>query len=141
GRGQGAREEHAAAGAHARGARVAVELRIDAATEARLEGIRALGRAEMRPLGLEADRLARPLPPDHPFYQKLVAQGLGRTRWSGDVDPGRTRGAAAREGSARAALCLAEEMAYWDRGVAVSFPGPGLGEPPVLSMGTAEQKE
>jgi acyl-CoA dehydrogenase len=32
-------------------------------------------------------------------------------------------------------------MAYWDRGVAVSFPGPGLGEPPVLSMGTPEQKE
>jgi acyl-CoA dehydrogenase len=32
-------------------------------------------------------------------------------------------------------------MAYWDRGVAVSFPGPGLGEPPVLSMGTPAQKE
>ena len=47
---------------------------------------------------------------------------------------------AAREGSARAALCQAEELAYWDRGVAVSFPGPGLGEPPVLSMGTPEQK-
>jgi acyl-CoA dehydrogenase len=118
-----------------------VDLRIDAATEARLAAIRALGRAEMRPLGLEADRLGRPVPADHPFYAKLVALGLGRTRWSGDVDPAATRGAPAREGSARAALCLAEELAYWDRGVAVSFPGPGLGEPPVLSMGTAEQKE
>jgi len=31
-------------------------------------------------------------------------------------------------------------MAYWDRGVAVSFPGPGLGEPPLISMGTEDQK-
>jgi acyl-CoA dehydrogenase len=37
-------------------------------------------------------------------------------------------------------LCLAEELSYWDRGVAVSFPGPGLGEPSILSMGTLEQK-
>jgi acyl-CoA dehydrogenase len=37
-------------------------------------------------------------------------------------------------------LCVAEEMSYWDRGVAVSFPGPGLGEPPLLSMGTEDQK-
>ena len=81
------------------------------------------------------------MPADHPFYAKLVALGLGRTRWSGDLDLPAARGAPARGGSARAAVCLAEEMAYWDRGVAVSFPGPGLGEPPVLSMGTAEQKE
>jgi len=118
-----------------------VDFRIDAATEQRLAGIRALGRAEIRPLGLEADRLGRPVPPDHPFFRKLVSLGLGRTRWSGDGDARASRGAAAREGSARAALCLAEELAYWDRGVAVSFPGPGLGEPPVLSMGTPEQKE
>jgi acyl-CoA dehydrogenase len=118
-----------------------VDFRIDAATEQRLAGLRALGRDEIRPLGLEADRLGRPVPPEHPFYQKLVSLGLGRTRWSGDGDAGASRGARAREGSARAALCLAEELAYWDRGVAVSFPGPGLGEPPVLSMGTAEQKE
>jgi acyl-CoA dehydrogenase len=129
-----------------------VELRLDAAMEARLAGIRALGRAELRPLGLEADRLGRPVPANHPFFAKLVSLGLGRTRWSGDVAPARgaagaepARGAGGagpvREGSARAAVCLAEELAYWDRGVAVSFPGPGLGEPPVLSMGTAEQKE
>jgi acyl-CoA dehydrogenase len=118
-----------------------VDFRIDDATEKRLDALRALGRSELRPLGLEADRLGRPVPPDHPFYARLVALGLGRTRWSGDLAPDATGGAPAREGSARSALCLAEEMAYWDRGVAVSFPGPGLGEPPVLSMGTAEQKE
>jgi hypothetical protein len=83
-----------------------MDFRIDAATEQRLAGIRALGAAEIRPLGLEADRLGRPTPPDHPFFAKLVSLGLGRTRWSGDADAAATRGAAAREGSARAALCL-----------------------------------
>jgi acyl-CoA dehydrogenase len=118
-----------------------VDFRIDAALEQRLAGIRALGRAELRPLGIEADRLGRPVPAEHPFYAKLVSLGLGRTRWSGDPGPGEGSAAPAREGSARAAVCLAEEMAYWDRGVAVSFPGPGLGEPPVLAMGTPEQRE
>ena len=32
-------------------------------------------------------------------------------------------------------------MSYWDRGVAVSAPGPGLGEGAIISMGTEEQKE
>jgi acyl-CoA dehydrogenase len=123
-----------------------MQLAIDAATAGRLEGIRALGRSQMRPLGLEADRLGRPTPPDHPFFELLVKAGQGRTRWSGD-DESDAEAAAAKKlpgesvaGTTRTVLCLAEEMAYWDRGVAVSFPGPGLGEPPILSMGTADQK-
>ena len=44
-------------------------------------------------------------------------------------------------GPALTGVLLSEELAYWDRGVAVAFPGPGLGEPPLLAMGTAEQKE
>jgi len=119
-----------------------MHLALDAATAQRLEGIRALGRAQIRPLGLEADRLGRPTPPDHPFFQSLVKAGQGRTRWSGDdeaaAEPTRE---GERVGTSRTVLCLAEELAYWDRGVAVSFPGPGLGEPPLLSMGTAEQKQ
>jgi len=114
-----------------------MDLAIDAELAKRLEGIRALGRAQMRPLGLEADRLGRPTPPDHPFFRTLVRLGQGRTRWSGGDEP---RGAASGAGSSRSVLCLAEELSYWDRGVAVSFPGPGLGEPPILSMGTADQR-
>jgi acyl-CoA dehydrogenase len=38
-------------------------------------------------------------------------------------------------------VVLAEEAAYWDRGMATSLPGPGLGGAPVLLMGTAEQQE
>ena len=114
-----------------------MDLAIDAELAKRLEGIRALGRAQIRPLGLEADRLGRPIPPEHAFFETLVRLGQGRTRWSGRDEPEGARPAA---GSSRSTLCLAEEMSYWDRGVAVAFPGPGLGEPPLLSMGTADQK-
>jgi acyl-CoA dehydrogenase len=31
-------------------------------------------------------------------------------------------------------------LAYWDRGISIAMPGPGLGERPVLGMGTEEQK-
>jgi len=119
----------------------------------RLEGLRELGRTQIRPLGIEADRAGKPVPPDHPFYALLLKLGLGRTRWLGQAeDPVRRRTAAHQHESGDSAgsqpagpsltgVLLSEELAYWDRGVAVSFPGPGLGEPPVLSMGSPEQKE
>jgi acyl-CoA dehydrogenase len=122
-----------------------MNLQIDENTRKQLAGLCALGRAEIRPLGLEADRRGSPTPADHPFFARLLQLGLGRTRWSGKEDSGPTRPKQERErrglGSSLRAVLLAEELAYWDRGVAVAFPGPGLGEPAVLSMGTLEQKE
>ncbi|MFP6639669.1 MAG: acyl-CoA dehydrogenase family protein [Myxococcota bacterium] len=118
-----------------------MDLALDATTLQRLEGIRALGASQIRPLGLEADRLGRPTPADHPFFEGLIKAGQGRTRWSGDDEAPRSEEEKkANVGSSRSVLCLAEEMSYWDRGVAVSFPGPGLGEPPILAMGTLDQK-
>ena len=115
-----------------------MDLSIDGETQKRIEMIASLGREHLRPLGLEADRLGRPTPPDHPFFADLVALGQGRTRW----DPKKAAGQGKDTvGNSRSILCLAEEMSYWDRGVAVSFPGPGLGEPPLLAMGTEEQKK
>jgi acyl-CoA dehydrogenase len=112
----------------------------DEATRKRVEQLAQLGRAQIRPLGLEADRLGRPTPPDHPFFALLLKLGQGRTRWS-EASEARPREASRpRGGSSLVTLCLAEELSYWDRGVAVSFPGPGLGEPPILSMGTPDQK-
>jgi acyl-CoA dehydrogenase len=113
-----------------------MDLTLDAATVRRVAAVRALGRDAVRPLGLEADRLGRPIPADHPFFQRLVGLGLGRTRWTGDP-PGERDG----PGNARANLCVVEELSYWDRGVAAALPGPGLGEPPILSLGTPEQQE
>jgi len=118
-----------------------MQLAIDAATRKRLAGISALGASQIRPLGLEADRLGRPTPPDHPFFELLLKAGQGRTRWTGDDASELARDPDDRVGTTRSVLCLAEEMSYWDRGVAVSFPGPGLGEPPLLSMGTPDQKQ
>jgi len=117
-----------------------MDLSLDEATRKRLETIRALGASQIRPLGLEADRLGRPTPPEHAFFEGLVKAGQGRTRWTGEAPEPSGRAPAQGVGSSRTALCLAEEMAYWDRGVAVSFPGPGLGEPPLISMGTEDQK-
>ncbi len=115
---------------------------IDDDLRKRLAGIRELGRTQIRPLGIEADRAGKPVDPGHPFYALLLKLGLGRTRWLGGENseerkPEKQQGT----GPSLTGVLLSEELAYWDRGVAVSFPGPGLGEPPVLSMGTPEQKE
>jgi acyl-CoA dehydrogenase len=117
-----------------------VNFAIDDALAKRLDGIRELGRTQIRPLGIEADRAGTPVDPGHPFYALLVKLGLGRTRWLGGEESAEKKERAGA-GPALTGVLLSEEMAYWDRGVAVSFPGPGLGEPPVLSMGTPAQKE
>jgi acyl-CoA dehydrogenase len=125
-----------------------MEFAIDETTRRRLAGLAQLGRTQIRPLGLEADRLGRPTPADHPFFELLIKVGQGRTRWSEEEKSekkekkGQERGGTVSfgMGSSLTMLCLAEELSYWDRGVAVSFPGPGLGEPSILSMGTPDQK-
>jgi acyl-CoA dehydrogenase len=110
---------------------------IDAELRARLDAARAWGEREMRPAGLEADRLGAPLPPDHPYFAKALAHGEGRTRWPGPgVAPRRQP-----SGTVVASLLVAEELAYWDRGVCIANPGPGLPEASVLAQGSDAQKE
>jgi len=118
---------------------------IAADDQERLQTLRRLGREEMRPAGWRADRAGAPLPVDDPFFVRMLAEGFGRTRWrppghaanDGNVD----NVAPNKASSAVAQVLLAEEGAYWDRGIGVALPGPGLGEGPILSMGTTEQKE
>jgi acyl-CoA dehydrogenase len=113
-----------------------IDLSLDDVTQRQLEMVRWLGREYMRPLGLEADRQHAPIPADHPFYRRVWELGLGRRGLQDEPVP--------RSGprtSGRRGVVLAEEMAYWDRGVAVSLPGPGLGGSPIQLMGTAEQKQ
>lgn len=107
---------------------------------AQIARLRALGRDHMRPAGWRADRAGAPLPADDPFFTRMLAEGFGRTRWR---PPGAQAAAAApnKAGSAVTQVLLAEEGAYWDRGIGVALPGPGLGEPPILSMGTPEQQQ
>lgn len=117
-----------------------MDFAIDKAMREKIEDVRERGRTEARPVGLEADRLGRPIPVEDPYFQKLVDRGEGRTRWPG---PGKKEPSARPRGvhSTVMALLQAEEFAYWDRGVAVANPGVGLPELNVLSMGTDEQKE
>lgn len=118
-----------------------MDLTLDDRTRELLGVIRTLGETHLRPLGLEADRRHAAIPSDHPFYEMIWKSGYAGGAISADFEDG---DGAVRTGTsfryARACL-LAEEAAYWDRGVAVSLPGPGLGGPPVQLMGTPEQKE
>ena len=115
-----------------------MDFAIDDAMRERLEEARHWGRTEVRPAGLEADRNGAPLPPDHPYFTKYLQRGEGRTRWQradehADAAPS-TRTTVMQ-------LLLAEELAYWDRGIGVANPGPGLPEGYVLSQATEEQRE
>lgn len=106
---------------------------LDDHTAAHVEALRQFGRDVIRPLGIERDRIGSPTPPDHPFFREVLKRGLTR---SPDRDPG----SAAGPGPAVLRVIAGNELAYWDRGVSSSLPGPGLGGGPVMSMGTPEQK-
>ncbi|HXZ84109.1 MAG TPA: acyl-CoA dehydrogenase family protein [Myxococcota bacterium] len=110
---------------------------LDPGTRAMVDEVRELGRRYMRPMGLESDRSGDPPPADHPFYllcsrrgglvSRVVGEGEGDSPESLQWKPLR-------------ALLSAEESAYWDRGVALSLPGPGLGGAALRSLATPEQR-
>jgi acyl-CoA dehydrogenase len=112
---------------------------IDDRTKTMVEEVRELGRAYMRPMGLESDRSGLPPPVDHPFYL-LCARGGGLqsvlvSEGEDDADP------QALDWKPLRVLLIQEEAAYWDRGVALSLPGPGLGGAALRSTGTPEQRQ
>jgi len=101
-----------------------------------------LGKDKLRPLGIEADRQGHALPSDHPFFKEVLAMGMtggfvGKMKDAAPRpdDDGRVRR------TNRRAVVMAEEAAYWDRGMATSLPGPSLGGPPVMMMGNDDQKK
>ena len=102
--------------------------------------VRFLGKEFLRPMGIEADQTGKPCPPDHPFYFKYAELGLqGRIR---DTRVRENKSSSGAESwTARAGVVIGEEAAYWDRGAAVTLPGPGLGGPPILNLGTDAQKK
>ena len=110
-----------------------MDFSIDDALRERLSEARAWGRDAMRPAGLEADRMGAPLPPEHPYFEKVLERGGGRTRWQDTRER--------RPGATVETLLVSEELAYWDRGICIADPGPGLPEASVLSSATDEQKE
>ncbi len=117
-----------------------MDLHIDDATREKIEAARELGAREYRPAGLEADRNGAPLPVDHAFFDRCIERGEGRTRWPGLGVPPPSR-SDAKATSIVSTMLVAEELAYWDRGVINATPGPGLPETNVLAIGTDDQKE
>jgi len=93
---------------------------------------REWGRAEVRPAGLEADRNAAPLPPEHPYFRKFIDSGRARAR---------AEGGETAEGRMLKSVILGEEGTYWDRGMGVASPGAGFPSGAVNASGTDEQKE
>jgi len=121
-----------------------MDFEIDKGIQGAIKMVRERGRTEMRPIGLEADRLGRPIPVDDPYFARVIERGEGRTRWrrpSGKKKKTEKKGAPRRSRVTVMSLLIAEELAYWDRGVMVANPGVGLPEASVIAAGTDEQKE
>ena len=114
---------------------------LDPASRDLVAELRALGRQYIRPMGLEADRTGEPPPADHPFYRLCARRGGLVDRTVGPDDRGGRNGTGAPTWRPLQALLVAEESAYWDRGVALSLPGPGLGGAALRSTATPEQRE
>jgi acyl-CoA dehydrogenase len=121
-----------------------MDFELDKGIQGAIEMVRQRGRTEMRPIGLEADRLGRPIPVDDPYFARVIERGEGRTRWRRPDKKGKKREKKSASGPTRAtvmSLLFVEELAYWDRGVMVANPGVGLPEASVIAAGTDEQKE
>jgi acyl-CoA dehydrogenase len=111
-------------------------IELDTRTLEMLEEVRGMGRTYIRPMGLEADRTAMPPPVDHQFYLICTRQGGIVSKMIGAEE-----GPTALDWKPVRNFLLGEETAYWDRGVALSLPGPGLGGPALRNTGTPEQRE
>ncbi len=96
-------------------------------------------KTEMRPIALEADRTGVvPLP----FLKKTMELGLAGSAMGDMQAP--EEGEAGKKGTKEAnriAVIGSEELAWGDAALILTFPGPGLGGPPVTYTGTPEQKE
>jgi len=122
-----------------------IDLTLDEKTVTLREMARWLGKERLRPLGLECDEKHAPLPADHPFFREVMDFGVGGRGLAGIAADagagGEPRDPSKPSKAARRTVVIAEEVAYWDRGMATTLPGPGLGGAPVQLIGTAAQKE
>lgn len=102
--------------------------------------VRFFAKSELRPKALEFDRNGV----SDAFMRKVNKMGIGAgavPKEMGGDDAGEKSDSKGASQSNRLGVIAAEEMAWGDPGVILSFPGPGLGGPPVAITGTPEQKE
>ena len=111
-------------------------MRLDDRTHEMLEELRSLGAEHIRRVGLEADASGMPPPVDDPFFAICARQGgLVSKQIGADEAPEDLTWKPVRN------FLLGEEAAYWDRGVALCIPGPGLGGAAMRSTATPEQRQ
>ncbi len=111
-------------------------MRLDDRTHEMLEELRSLGAEHIRRVGLEADASGMPPPVDDPFFAICARQGgLVSKQIGADEAPDDLTWKPVRN------FLLGEEAAYWDRGVALCIPGPGLGGAAMRSTATPEQRQ
>lgn len=111
-------------------------MQLDQVTIDMLEELRSLGAEHIRRVGLEADRSGMPPPVDDPFFAICARQGgLVAKSLGAEEAPDALSWKPVRN------FLLGEEAAYWDRGVALCIPGPGLGGAAMRSTATPEQRQ
>lgn len=96
---------------------------------------------KMRPIARQADR-EYDVPKD--FLMEVQKMGIaGRNLPSMEEESEADKKSKDKKASQknRVSLVGAEELAWGDAAVILTFPGPGLGGPPVTFTGTAEQKK
>lgn len=98
----------------------------------------------VRPISLSADRehrLPESLLERLAELQRMMAGGQVELDEAAGVSSAPRPAGARRSQRQRTTLIGAEELAWGDASVLLSMPGPGLGGPPVQSIGTPEQRE
>ncbi|MCB0219158.1 MAG: acyl-CoA dehydrogenase family protein, partial [Chrysiogenetes bacterium] len=102
--------------------------------------VRFFAKSELRPKALEFDKNGV----SDEFLRKVQKMGIGAgavPKEMGGDDAGVRPDSRGVSQSNRMGVIAAEEMSWGDPGVILTFPGPGLGGPPVAITGTPEQKE
>ncbi|MBI2061527.1 MAG: acyl-CoA dehydrogenase family protein [Nitrospirae bacterium] len=118
-----------------------IDLSLDPGAENILNMLKWMGKEKFRPLGIECDRKHEALPVDHPFFKEFMSFGVSFGMRALEEQGGKKKNGGGPKKMGRIGIMAAEEIAYWDQGVAMSLPGPGLGSPPIQIMGTEDQKK
>lgn len=110
-----------------------MQLELPESVQQEILDLREFGKQHIRPLGIERDKAGSPTPADHPFFKLVLKRGMSKSSVTDEAQD--------RIGASVLRVLQSNENAYWDRGVASSLPGPGLGAGPVMGMGTPEQRK
>lgn len=108
--------------------------------------VRMFAESAVRPIARQYDENEHEKPTDIlNLVQKVMGSGVGGAFGAGDKEKKPKEGEAPKEKKPRETNLMGaitvEEIFWGDAGIALAFPGPGLGGAAVQASGTPEQKE